>query len=67
MAIKVRNFHDPFTNLAAAILATGEREHDKLFLESEWAQCLRDLCSLDDELYGCRITGDRYNDLSSKA
>jgi hypothetical protein len=54
MATRIDMFHDPWANLAAAIIATGEREHDTYFLDSEWAQDLRDMCSLDDSMYGGR-------------
>lgn len=51
---KVGRYHNPWTNLAAAILASGERCKDTYFLESDWAEELREMCRLDDELYGDR-------------
>ena len=48
-------YHDPYANLAAAILESGARYNDTRFLESDWAEILRDMCSLDDEMYGGRI------------
>ena len=47
-------YHDPYANLAAAILDSGIKCNDTRFLESDWADILRDLCSLDDEMYGDR-------------
>lgn len=52
---KKRAYHDPYANLAAAILDSGKRCNDTRFLESDWAETLRDMCSLDDEMYGGRI------------
>ena len=43
-------YHDPYANLAAAILESGARHNDTRFLESNWAELLRDMCSLDDEM-----------------
>ena len=48
-------YHDPYANLAAAILESGARHNDTRFLESNWAELLRDMCSLDDDMYGGRI------------
>lgn len=47
-------YHNPYANLAAAILDSGARCNDTIFLESDWADVLRDICSLDDEMYGNR-------------
>lgn len=47
-------YHDPYANLAAAILESGTKCNDTRFLESEWACLLRDMCSLDDEMYSDR-------------
>lgn len=47
-------YHNPYANLAAAILDSGKRCNDTAFLESDWADTLRDICSLDDEMYGNR-------------
>lgn len=54
MGTKKQNtkFHDPYTNLAAAIIASGERCHDVSFLNSDWCDTLRTMCRLDDEMYG---------------
>lgn len=52
-------YHDPYANLAAAILDSGVRCNDTIFLESAWASVLREICSLDDELYGDRDTNMR--------
>ena len=48
-------YHNPYANLAAAILESGARHNDTRFLESDWAETLRDMCVLDDEMYGGRI------------
>lgn len=48
------DYHDPYAKLAAAILGSGKRCNDIRFLESDWAETLRDICSLDDEMYGGR-------------
>lgn len=53
-------YHGPYANLAAAILDSGAKCNDTAFLESDWADILRDICSLDDEMYGNRsIESDR--------
>lgn len=49
-----RAYHDPYANLAAAIIKSGERCNDTRFLNSEWCDVLRSICQLDDELYGRR-------------
>lgn len=57
-----RSYHNAYTNLAAAILSQAQRENDTLFLESGWANNLRYMCKLDDEMYGGRGTTN-YNSL----
>lgn len=53
-------YHDPYANLAAAILDSGKRCNDTAFLESDWADTLRAICSLDYEMYGNRtVQSDR--------
>ena len=53
-------YYNPYANLAAAILDSGARCNDTTFLESDWADTLRTICSLDDEIYGNRtIQSDR--------
>lgn len=47
-------YHEPYSNLAAAILESGIRCNDTLFLESDWADTLREICALDDRIYGDR-------------
>ena len=44
-------YHNPYANLAAAILDSGKRCNDTAFLESDWADILRAICSIDDEMY----------------
>ena len=44
-------YHDPYANLAAAILDSGKRCNDTAFLESDWADILREMCRLDDIMY----------------
>lgn len=46
-----KQYHDPYANLAAAILDSGERCNDTAFLESDWADILREMCRLDDITY----------------
>lgn len=56
-------YHNPYANLAAAIIASGERCHDVSFLNSDWCDTLRAMCKLDDEMYGHRnleIRGKHY-------
>ena len=56
-------YHSPYANLAAAIIESGERCNDTLFLDSDWCDTLRTMCKLDDEIYGHRgmvIQGRRY-------
>lgn len=47
-------YHNPYANLAAAILSSGVRCNDTTFLESDWADVLREICYLDDKMYGKR-------------
>lgn len=61
-------YHDPYANLAAAVLESGIRHNDTRFLESGWAESLRYMCSLDDEMYGGRgiaTTGIRVHKSTS--
>lgn len=44
-------YHDPYANLAAAILDSGKRCNDTAFLESDWAGILREMCRLDDIMH----------------
>ena len=55
------SYHDGYANLAAAIIASGIRNHDTRFLESDWCELLRDICELDDLLYGDRSMSARGN------
>lgn len=52
-------YHEPYTNLAYAILQQGKMYHDEAFLNSDWADNLREMCRLDDEMYGNRGLGSR--------
>lgn len=55
-----KQYHNPYANLAAAILDSGKRCNDTVFLESDWADTLRYICSLDNEMYGNRtVQSDR--------
>ena len=47
---KVNSYRSPWANLAAAIIQSGEREHDVVFLEGDWCDTLKLICSMDDEL-----------------
>lgn len=47
-------YHDAYANLAAAIIRSGEMQHDTAFLNSEWCNILKEICELDDEMYGGR-------------
>ena len=44
-------YHNPYANLAAAILDSGKRCNDTVFLESDWADILREMCRLDNIMY----------------
>ena len=44
-------YHNPYANLAAAILDSGARCNDTAFLESDWADVLRAICYLDDKMH----------------
>lgn len=44
-------YHDPYAKLAAAILDSGKRCNDTAFLESDWADILREMCRLDNIIY----------------
>lgn len=47
-------YHDGYANLAAAIIASGVKNHDTRFLESDWCELLREICNLDDVMHGGR-------------
>lgn len=51
---KRSRYYNPYANLAAAILESGARCDDTDFLESDWAENLREMCILDDEMHGHR-------------
>ena len=57
MSCKTGPYHNPFTNLAAAIIKSGVEAHDTYFLESEWCDDLKEMCRLDDDMYGHRGMG----------
>jgi hypothetical protein len=61
MGTKTQNtrYHEPYTNLAYAIVASGIKCHDVRFLESDWCELLREMCRLDDQMYGDRNIGVR--------
>ncbi len=48
------HYHGAYANLAAAIIASGEKCHDTRFLESDWCDTLKEICRLDDKMYGGR-------------
>lgn len=47
---RVSSYKSPWANLAAAIIRSGEMEHDTVFLNSDWCDTLKRLCKLDDDL-----------------
>ena len=53
------HYHGAFANLAAAIIASGEKSHDTTFLKSNWCETLKEICRLDDQMYGNRNIGTR--------
>ena len=56
MGTKTQNtrYHEPYANLAAAIIMSGVKCHDVKFLESDWCDTLQEMCRLDDQMYGNR-------------
>lgn len=56
MGTKTQNtrYHEPYANLAAAIIMSGVKCHDVKFLESDWCDTLQEMCRLDDQMYGGR-------------
>ena len=50
--LRHNRYHDPYANLASAILVANKR--DEAFMKSEWADELRAMCELDDAMYGCK-------------
>lgn len=60
-------YHDPYANLAHAVLSAGIKCNDKSFLESDWCETLREICRLDDEMYGHRNVGTRGKTYISSA
>lgn len=56
MGTKTQNtrYHEPYANLAAAIIMSGVKCHDVRFLESDWCDTLQEMCRLDDQMYGNR-------------
>lgn len=61
-------YHNPYANLAAAIIASGERCHDVSFLNSDWCDTLRTMCKLDNEMYGhrCMVAPGKHYVSSSR-
>lgn len=59
MGTKTQNtrYHEPYANLAAAIIMSGVKCHDVKFLESDWCDTLKEMCRLDDQMYGGRGLG----------
>lgn len=51
MSAHIGYYHDGYANLAWAILQDGIRSNDRYFLESDWADVLREICRLDDILH----------------
>ena len=49
-----RPYHNAYSNLAAAIIESGRKHNDTRFLESDWCGILKEICALDDEMYGRR-------------
>lgn len=45
-------YHDGYANLAAAIIESGTNSNDTRFLNSDWCSTLREICALDDVMYG---------------
>lgn len=52
-------YHDAYANLAAAVIASGVKCHDTRFLESDWCDTLKEICRLDDQMYGGRNPNSR--------
>lgn len=69
MGTKTQNtrYHNPYTNLAAAVIASGVKCHDVRFLESDWCDLLKEMCRLDDAMYGNRALGIRGKQRVSSA
>jgi len=59
------HYHDAYANLAAAIIRSGELQHDTAFLHSDWCDILKEICRLDDEMYGGRNTSVRGRSIVS--
>ena len=53
-------YHNSYTNLAAAVICRAIQDNDKIFLESDWCALLRDMCRLDDEIYGAKNIYDNF-------
>ena len=51
--VRIKNFQykNPWARLADAILESGKAAHDVAFLESDWAETLRAICRMDDEMH----------------
>lgn len=45
-----RKDKDPYVRLAHAIVASGYKEHDGAFLQSDWCETLRYFCDLADHM-----------------
>ena len=55
MIAKNKNrYHSGYAELAQAILISGTQANDQLFLNSDWAEVLREICRMDDNMYGDR-------------
>ena len=53
------HYHGAYANLASAIIESGIKSNDRNFLESDWCDTLREICKLDDKMYGARSMGFR--------
>lgn len=49
-----KQYHSGYADLADAILKSGIASNDETFLKSEWADTLRTICKMDDDMYGDR-------------
>lgn len=45
----------PWISLAKAIIASGVKENDTEFLESEWCELLKDLVACEDDTYPAKV------------
>lgn len=48
---RMNDYHDGYAKLASAIITSGIKQNDQLFLQSDWKDTLSEICRLDKVLH----------------